>query len=373
MSEKERVGMDAYEAAAQHLLEADYILVAAGAGFSADSGLPVYADVASHPLYASRGKDYADLANVDLLMEEPNLFWHFWGSCRAAYDACLPHSGYRLLNSWFQELPKMSRLDPAINPWYVYTSNVDGHFRRFDCLNSNLCEMHGCVEESVCSSSLCYYVDRGSGDTVENCKTKKRLFSSAMTDWNARCDDPQRMSCRGTIMKTPLFPDLSDISMSSEDSLGAVPIPKCTNCNVYELRPLVVMFGDSCPNIMPHIWKSTDRYQLWENSMEVDVCKHGKKLVVLELGCGTRVPSVRQEVSEVVLDICNNYIPAENDNSINDTPPGVVLIRVNSFAGDALVHPDILEVSSNSVSISDRCEDALQRIDEYIKAMLINL
>ena len=41
--------IDAIEAAADALDAADFVLIAAGAGFSADSGLPVYDDVAKHP------------------------------------------------------------------------------------------------------------------------------------------------------------------------------------------------------------------------------------------------------------------------------------------------------------------------------------
>ena len=44
--------------AARAIAAADFVLVAAGAGFSADSGLPVYADVACSPLWKALGSDY---------------------------------------------------------------------------------------------------------------------------------------------------------------------------------------------------------------------------------------------------------------------------------------------------------------------------
>lgn len=99
--------------AAQAIAEADFILIAAGAGdqlhhlsrerllqlnlslqyalpslfshsqlgFSADSGLPVYADIAKLEKYSSRRLDYADLADTRLLVAEPEVFQEFWQSC----------------------------------------------------------------------------------------------------------------------------------------------------------------------------------------------------------------------------------------------------------------------------------------------------
>ena len=47
--------------AGQLLSSADVFLLLTGAGFSADSGLAVYADVAKVPAYQSRGLEYHDL------------------------------------------------------------------------------------------------------------------------------------------------------------------------------------------------------------------------------------------------------------------------------------------------------------------------
>jgi hypothetical protein len=43
---EEEVAGACYERAARAILRADYLLIATGAGFSADSDLPVYADLA---------------------------------------------------------------------------------------------------------------------------------------------------------------------------------------------------------------------------------------------------------------------------------------------------------------------------------------
>ena len=41
------------EQAAKQIADADFLLIATGAGFSADSGLPTYTDVARNPIYES--------------------------------------------------------------------------------------------------------------------------------------------------------------------------------------------------------------------------------------------------------------------------------------------------------------------------------
>ena len=57
----------AFAAAADAIRAADLLLVATGAGFSADSGLPTYVDCARLPPYLSRGLSYRDLCVPDWL------------------------------------------------------------------------------------------------------------------------------------------------------------------------------------------------------------------------------------------------------------------------------------------------------------------
>jgi hypothetical protein len=64
---------------------ADVLLIAAGAGFSADSGLPVYDSIADDARYASTGITYSDLCNPLMMIEQPELFYGFWASCCNMY------------------------------------------------------------------------------------------------------------------------------------------------------------------------------------------------------------------------------------------------------------------------------------------------
>ena len=72
---------DLVERAAAAIADADVLLVATGAGWSADSGLAVYKDVEDVDAYRERKKTYHDLCNPRVLDEDPALFHGFWGGC----------------------------------------------------------------------------------------------------------------------------------------------------------------------------------------------------------------------------------------------------------------------------------------------------
>mmetsp|Transcript_11624 Transcript_11624/g.26627 ORF Transcript_11624/g.26627 Transcript_11624/m.26627 type:complete len:380 (-) Transcript_11624:439-1578(-) len=91
---------DSFIRAAQLLLSADYVLIAAGAGFSADSGLPVYKDIADVDAYKKMNVTYADLCIPDWLLKDPEIFYGFWGSCYNDYLGTCPHRGYEIVKEW---------------------------------------------------------------------------------------------------------------------------------------------------------------------------------------------------------------------------------------------------------------------------------
>ena len=67
--------------AAREIFSADFLIVAAGAGFSADSGLPVYKDIADVAAYHRMGVTYADLCDPVWQRKDAEIFFGFWGSC----------------------------------------------------------------------------------------------------------------------------------------------------------------------------------------------------------------------------------------------------------------------------------------------------
>eukprot|EP00658_Telonema_sp_P-2_P078165 TRINITY_DN7256_c0_g1_i2.p1 TRINITY_DN7256_c0_g1~~TRINITY_DN7256_c0_g1_i2.p1 ORF type:complete len:463 (+),score=84.54 TRINITY_DN7256_c0_g1_i2:414-1802(+) len=260
------------EAVAECIREADFLLIAAGAGFSAPSGLPVYKDVADLPCYKERGLEYSDLARPSGRMSEPDIWYGFMGWCFNEYRKTAPHPGYQLLKKWCHS-----------REGYVYTSNVDGHFR---CSGfEQVCEIHGCMERWLCV----------------RCGEVYALGPDAQFT----IDPSTRLAVDGPNSTLP----------------GQTNHPRCVACNE-TLRPDVVLFTDEeiKPFMGSHDWAASE-YQAWEAAMEEAVVSQGKRMAVLELGCGIRVPSVRVECEEVIQDTLRQLSESDRNR--------VSFIRVN--------------------------------------------
>ena len=109
--------------AAQLIQTADILLIATGAGFSADSGLPTYADVAKNPIYESLGIEYGDLCRVECLQQNPRLFYGFWGTCFNLYQRQVqPHEGYSILKSWCDR--KQAKLEEQRTNGWIHSPRV---------------------------------------------------------------------------------------------------------------------------------------------------------------------------------------------------------------------------------------------------------
>jgi len=88
------------ERAAKCIHDADVLLLVTGAGFSADSGLAVYGDVAKVDAYNELGLKYHDICTPDWLYDDPALFYGFWGQCFNDYRKTQPHEGYEIIARW---------------------------------------------------------------------------------------------------------------------------------------------------------------------------------------------------------------------------------------------------------------------------------
>jgi len=97
-----RLDANIYETA-RTLQHADVFLLCTGAGFSADSGLAVYKDIAELKAYQDLGLHYHDICRPEWLRHDPELFYGFWGACYNDYRDTEPHDGYRLIRQWRDE------------------------------------------------------------------------------------------------------------------------------------------------------------------------------------------------------------------------------------------------------------------------------
>lgn len=227
--------MNEVERAARAIERAGGLLVGAGAGMGVDSGLPDFRGPrglwrAFPPAQALR-LSFEDLASPRWFHDDPALAWGFYGWRLAAYREAVPHEGFRVLRDLGARVPGGT---------FVFTSNVDGHFQKAGFDDARIAEVHGSIHVLQCTR-FC-----GTG-----------LFSAD----GLRVEiDP------GTFRALP-------------------PLPACPRCGALA-RPNVLMFGD--PGWDPARTEAQEeRLSVWLRSQDP------QRLVVVECGAGTAVPTVR--------------------------------------------------------------------------------
>ena len=152
-----------YDKVAEQIANCDFLLIGAGAGMSADSGLLVYSEVSETAFFQRNNLTYRDLADPRLLITNPDLFYGWTASCMHKYRNSKPHEGYFILNRWkeeifakkseeitkFQEILRENQIrdvkegGEAPKNVFVITTNVDGFFKRVGFDDFEICETHG--------------------------------------------------------------------------------------------------------------------------------------------------------------------------------------------------------------------------------------
>ena len=319
-----------FHRAAMKLQQANYLLITTGAGFSADSGLQTY---------ECAPVEYRDMCNPFKLTEEPFKFQKFWLNFTRSYMDTKPHIGYEILDQWcnggrLKNLKRSNNNDCISVPWYVYTSNVDNHFNRFSSFKETLCAIHGSALQFRCACGIGY------ADGQPRMGNEWDKWNEQMTS----CTDTCKQT---TVQMSPSI--LQDISNSDN-------IFSCTFCN-QPMRPNVLMFHDTDVNVLREINSQRERYQAWEALVEEEVAKNNMNLVILELGCGTKVPAVREESEEVLLDT------AKKIKSHKGSTGTVCLIRINPKDAEIVVEGEGLD----TISIPSTAAYALQKIDSLLR------
>lgn len=108
---------------------ADALLITAGAGMSADSGLPVF-------------RSSERMAQPGWFEAKPRMAWAFYGHRQQLYGRTAPHAGHEILRRWTAALPCGG---------FVVTSNVDGQFRGAGFPEECILEQHGNIHRLQCS------------------------------------------------------------------------------------------------------------------------------------------------------------------------------------------------------------------------------
>lgn len=221
--------------AAEAIRKADTILITAGAGMGVDSGLPDFRGNQGfwniHPNYAAEGLTFHDLANPTWFFTEPRRAWGFYGYRYNRYKKTTPHQGFALLKSW---------QDGKSIPGFVYTSNVDGHFQKAGFAEDRIYECHGSINHLQCC-----------------------------------------MACNGKIWPANNL----RLEIDTDSMLAIGQLPSCPDCTGFA-RPNILMFDDR--DWLEHrSQQQLQRYLDWKQSVI------GKKVVVIEIGAGSRTGGIR--------------------------------------------------------------------------------
>lgn len=216
------------------LQAADGLLVTAGAGMGIDSGLPDFRGNegfwAAYPALGKSRTNFRTVASPTTFRSDPLLAWGFYGHRLMLYRETQPHAGFAILQRIAAQMP---------NNAFVFTSNVDGQFQKAGFSEVQICEYHGSIHHLQCMSSMC---------------------------------EPRIWSANGI---HPLV-DTNTCRLES-------PVPRCDSCGS-PARPNVLMFNDG-----DWLDQRTGRQAI----RLYDWLAKVKKLVVIELGAGTAIPTVR--------------------------------------------------------------------------------
>src|SRR5438270_317807 len=123
--------------AAEAIRGAEALLIGAGAGMGVDSGLPDFRGPEgfwrAYPPYRDLGLSFAQLANPQWFVDDPELAWGFYGHRLNLYRRTVPHEGFAILKRWAAKMALGAR---------VFTSNVDGQFQKAGFDEETIEEVH---------------------------------------------------------------------------------------------------------------------------------------------------------------------------------------------------------------------------------------
>ena len=223
----------------QIINQSEAILITAGAGMGVDSGLPDFRGNEgfwnAYPIAKKLNLGFQDLANPIWFTTNPPMAWAFYGHRYNLYKNTIAHDGFKIL----LDLVKQKN-----DNYFVFTSNVDGQFQKAGFDEDKIIECHGRISHFQCS---------------EDCK--KEI-------WEAN--------------------EEFEIDM---DKFESITIPLCPKCGDIA-RPNILMFADFNWNAKRTLNQET-RYTVWKRANK------GKKLLIIELGAGTAISTVRRESENI--------------------------------------------------------------------------
>ena len=222
-----------YAEAADIIRNAGALVITAGAGMGVDSGLPDFRGDQgfwnAYPMYERLGLSFIQAANPEHFENDPHFGWGFYGHRTNLYRDTIPHSGFKILFDWIEQF----NLD-----YFIVTSNVDGQFQKAGFSEDRIYEVHGSIHHLQCT-----------------------------------------VPCHRGI-----WPNDAEYTID-ESTMRSLDVPKCSRCQRVA-RPNILMFGD-------YSWLSQRSAAQEDNFDQFLQFNHKQKLVVIEIGAGTSIPTIR--------------------------------------------------------------------------------
>jgi NAD-dependent SIR2 family protein deacetylase len=259
------------ETAAAAVSSAEALVLTAGAGMGVDSGLPDFRGDEgfwrAYPPIARLGISFFDMANPFWFKRDPELAWGFYGHRLKLYRATTPHGGFAILRRWGETKKRGS---------FVFTSNVDGQFQTAGFDARQIVECHGSLSHLQCTKPCRDHI------------------------WDG--DDLRIVVDDGTMRALP-------------------PLPVCPACGALA-RPNVLMFND-WNWLSQRTSEQERRFETWLGALGAS------RLVIIELGAGLAVPTVRW-TSERLASRTDATLIRINPREAQ-VPPGHIGLSVNAF------------------------------------------
>ena len=234
----------AIEQAASAISNAEAVLVATGAGMGVDSGLPDFRGNAgfwrAYPPLERLGISFSQMANPAWFSRDPQLAWGFYGHRLNLYRSTRPHAGFGLLRRWSAR---------SRHGGFVFTSNVDGQHQQAGFDRDRIAECHGSIHHLQCT----------------DCAQSPRIWDAA----EARVK----------------------VDVDPESFRAEPPLPACPHCGSLA-RPNILMFGD-WDFVPTRTNEQEQRFERWLGGVR------SSRLVVIEIGAGTAVPTVRMTAERI--------------------------------------------------------------------------
>ena len=281
--------------AAAAIAQADVLLLLTGAGWSADSGLAVYKDVADVQAYKDRDLTYANICEPKWLEEDPELFYGFWGRCFNDYRDTKEHEGYHIVKKWrdafFAHTPAAralaARHSDEAQAFFSFTSNVDAHHLRVFG-EEEVRECHGNSEVWQCSDRKCHAFSPEAEAESRWAAPSGFRFRVDDETQNAEAGPPAQPATAGGAAPSGAPSGLPNGGFASNQ-------PKCPSCKK-GLRPSILMFSDS------DWWDDeaqSERWRRWLDAVKAQAREQEHtdsplRVAIVEVGAGGNVTTVRR-------------------------------------------------------------------------------